>query len=112
MAIDWDGKVLAPVVAVFGETVTYMPADGGSFSITGVFDEAYREIILLDGGTAITTEDPCLGVRLAAFPSGQIPRKGDQLAVLSVSNIYTVKDVRIDGHGGAKLMLNFTSAMP
>lgn len=110
MSVDWDANVIAPCTDVFGEPVTYMPANGEPFPIEGVFDEAYHEVVMLDNGPAITTESPVLGVRAAQFPSGQSPHKGDQLMIPSVNTIYTVKDVRPDGHGHIKLMLNIKSA--
>ncbi len=110
MSVDWDTKVLAPCADVFGEPVTYTPQEGVPFQITGIYDEAYREVILLDG-VPMTTESPVLGVRLAEFPEGRPPRKADQLSIASVNAIFTIKDVRLDGHGHAKLMLNHKSAI-
>lgn len=112
MAIDWDKNVLAPVMGVFGEPVTYMPATGSPFSITGVFDEAYTSVVMQEGGVPMTTESPLLGVRVAEFPQGRPPRKGDLLSIASVNSVFTVKDVRFDGHGEAKLMLSFRNAIP
>lgn len=112
MAVDWDKNVLGPVEAVFGEPITYMPATGSPFSTSGVFDEAYHPVILLDNGPTMTTENPVLGVRASSFPSTQPPRKGDKLSIASVSSVFSVKDARPDGHGAIKLMLQFVSAMP
>ena len=111
MSIDWDGNVIGPLMDVFGESVTYTPDSGTPLPLTGVFDEAYQDITLLGDGTGMTTVSPVLGVRLADFPSGVIPRKADTVAIPSVNTIYTIKDVRPDGHGWAKLMLNIKSAM-
>jgi hypothetical protein len=110
MAVDWDANVLAPCAEVFGEPVTYTPANGSPFPITGVFDEAYHEVVMLDNGPAITSESPVLGIRYAEFPTGHPPRKGDTLLIVSANTIYTVKDVQPDGHGHAKLMLNVKAA--
>lgn len=119
MAVDWDGLVLAPCMEVFGETAVYTAAAAGfgdfafgesgfgstaPFEITGVFDEAYREVDLLDG-PGITTAMPVLGIRLAEFSSP--PAQGDQLIVRGQT--FVVREVRPDGHGGAKLMLNLAS---
>ena len=111
MGVDWDSNVLSPLMSVFGEPVTYTPASGSSFPLGGVFDEAYQGIVLLGDDPAMTTVSPILGVRLDEFPSGVLPRKGDTVAIPSVNTIYTIKDVRPDGHGHAKLMLNIKSAM-
>jgi len=108
VAVNWDAMVLGPLMGVFGEPATYLPAAGGSYLITGVFDEAYRELELIDGASAITTELPVLGVRLAAFPVP--PVQNDRVSVASVNTTYVVREVRPDGHGYAKLMLNFVSS--
>jgi hypothetical protein len=103
--IDWDTDVLAAEHGVFGQPVTYMPAAGGaSFIVTGVFDEAYKELDLA-GGTATTTETPVLGVRASEFPAP--PVQGDTLLIQSLGETFIVNDVRSDGHGEIKLMLNF-----
>jgi hypothetical protein len=115
MAIDWDGLVIGPTVATFGEPVTYH-AQNGVFPIMGVFDEAYLELTPLGrGGMAsesmsfgypgsITTEMPVLGVQLSQFPAISQPTQADALEARGAW--YSVKEVRIDGHGGAKLLLN------
>ena len=106
--IDWDAKVIGPCVsaAVFGEDVqpTYSPARGAPFPIDGVFDRAYKELILLDGDSGADILTPVLGVRLAQFPAP--PAKNDRVYVASVGITYIVKDVHPDGHGAAKLLLS------
>lgn len=104
MAIDWDGEVLGPVMDVFGESATWSPASGGSYAITGVFDRAYQELTLLDDGSSSNTTRPVLGVRLSQFAAP--PAVNDQVTVTSVGLTFIVRDVRPDGHGWAKLMLN------
>lgn len=101
--IDWDAQVLAPLQAVFGEPVTFIPVLGAPYSAAGVFDEAYREVDLA-GGMAVTTEHPVLGIRTSAFPV--LPLQGDRLTVLSRGKTYVIREVQIDGHGAAKLLLN------
>ncbi|MCP1376042.1 head-tail joining protein [Dyella lutea] len=106
MAIDWDKAVLAPTEGVFGEAATYLPAAGGTLPIVGVFDEAYREVDLVDTGVGATSVTPVIGVRLAQFVA--TPVQGDQVRVPSVGKLYVVREVRPDGHGWAKLMLGYT----
>lgn len=106
--IDWDTAVLAPTNAVFGESVLYAPAAGGSFTISGVFDEAYRSVELIDGDIGVPSVGPVLGVRLAEFPAA--PAQGDRLTILRTGIAYTVREPRPDGHGAAKLMLNVAPA--
>ena len=103
--IDWDAQVLAPNEAVFGEPVTYIPAIGADFAILGVFDEAWREVELLDTELGNTSVTPVLGVRLNQFPNP--PQQNDQVRIARVNSTYRVREVRPDGHGGAKLLLNF-----
>lgn len=107
MAVEWDKKVLAPLMAVFGEDnpCLYTPVGGSVFSINGIFDAAYLRVEMGDSGLASTTENPILGVRTAQFPIGKSPRKGDLVLVKSVNTVFMVKDVHFDGHGHAKLML-------
>lgn len=105
--IDWDAVVLSSVHGVFGQLATYTPAAGGaSFNVTGVFDEAYKELDLA-GGTAITTETPVLGVRASEFPVP--PEQGDTLLIQATGHRYIVNDVRTDGHGEIKLILGYLS---
>lgn len=101
--IDWDSLVLGPVQGVFGEPVMFLPAIGSPLAVSGIFDEAYREVDLA-GGMAVTTESPVLGIRVSDF--SVLPVQGDQVTVASRSKTYVVREVQIDGHGGAKLLLN------
>jgi len=113
MAVDWDKHVLAPTVAVFGEDQAkrpvYTASDAPPVEIDGVFDEAYREVDLVDTGVGANTVMPVLGVRLVQF--ARDPRKGELIAIPGVAKEYVIKDVRPDGHGWAKLMLGFKRAL-
>ena len=104
--IDWSGLVLAPCVGIFGEPILYSPAMGSAFPLSGVFDEAYRPIdpLAIEGmlPSHVTTEHAALGVNLADFPAD--PQQGDLLTARGVQ--YYVQEVQVDGHGGAKLVLN------
>ena len=107
--IDWDANVLQPLMGVFGEPITYQPAAFRSrpFTITGVFDDGYMALVLLDdGGPANASFNPVLGIRLAEFPSP--PKQSDRLTVQSTGNSYVVNLVKPDGKGGAKLELNLS----
>jgi hypothetical protein len=105
--IDWNAKVLAPVMGVFGEPVTYLPAIGSPFDITGVFDEAFTSVDL-PGDSAVLSVRPVLGIRLAEFPAGFDPEmaQGDQFTVQRTGVTYTVKAGKPDGHGWARLDAN------
>jgi len=106
--IDWDANVLQPLEQVYAEAVNYTTAAGVAVpGIVGVFDAAYKDVDLSDPlGT--TTIVPVLGVRLALF--SQTPAQDDTVQVPSVNTTYVVREVRIDGHGWAKLMLGKMSS--
>lgn len=104
--IDWDRMVLKPLQGVFGEPVTHLPAVGAPQSASGIFDEAYREVDLA-GGMAVTTESPVLGIRTSDFP--MLPKQGDQLIVPRIGMTFVIREVQVDGHGAAKLLLNEAS---
>ncbi|KAI0737022.1 hypothetical protein C8Q80DRAFT_1276714 [Daedaleopsis nitida] len=71
-------------MGVFGESVTYRPASGGSFSITGVFDDAYlKEVMFEDASTGVTEISAVLGVQISQFAA--TPVQNDQLSVASVN---------------------------
>lgn len=110
MAVDWDEMVLGPLMAEFGEDTqpVYTPAGGVSFPIDGIFDEAFTEVVLLDDGSRVASTFPVLGVRIAQIPNG--PRQGDRVSIAKVNTTYVVREVRPDGHGEAKLLLNFVSS--
>lgn len=116
MAVDWDSLVIGPTIGVFGESALYIIGND-SFTIMGVFDEAYIELTPLGRGGmidtegfslgspgAITTETPVLGVQLSQFKPWQQPDQGHLVQIRDV--IYYVKEVRPDSHGSAKLLLN------
>ena len=100
-------------MGVFGEDepVIYRPSAGPSFTLAdAVFDEAYLGLEMIDDAKAggVNTATPVLGVRLALFPAP--PVQGDMVFITRVNSTYVVRDVRPDGHGEAKLMLNFVSS--
>jgi hypothetical protein len=113
MAVDWDTLVIGPTIACFGEPVSYQAANA-TFPIMGVFDEAFKELTPLGAGevtfsdvslgSLVTTERPVLGVQLSQFPLASPPTQADLLVARGAC--YIVKEVRLDGHGGAKLLLN------
>ncbi|MEI8397088.1 MAG: hypothetical protein WCF85_20380 [Rhodospirillaceae bacterium] len=100
--IDWDRLVVGPTQAVFGEPVSYTDKNGNAFVISGIFDEAFKDISMGFEPPA-TVESPMLGVRTANFRT--IPEQGE-FAVIRGGQ-YIVREVRVDSHGGARLMLNW-----
>ena len=105
--IDWEKNVLAPCLDVFGEPVTYTPVAGSPFPISGVFDNAYRDVSQGEFGTDVISVYPVLGVNLADFSAP--PIQGDQLTIASNGKTYAVREPRPDSHGGALLILNYLS---
>jgi hypothetical protein len=110
MAIDWDTDVLSATMAVFGEDrpCRYMPAIGAPFDLTNaVFDEQSAELEVEGDLTSATVRRPVLGVRLSLFTAALAvpPAQGDRVLIRSVPKVFMVADVRPDGHGHAKLLL-------
>jgi hypothetical protein len=110
MAVDWDSDVLAPCFAVFAEAVqpTFTPAASApgqpAYTIDGVFDRAYLEVVQLDSKSGASSLRPILGVRLAQFAIPPIP--SDTVAIASVGITFEIRDVQQDGQGWALLELN------
>jgi hypothetical protein len=88
-------SVTSLCVDVFGDDVTYTPAQGSPVSISGVFDNAWFDV---DG---VSTLKPVLRIDLADLDAA--PAKGDALEVDETD--YTVNEVHLDGYGGATLIL-------
>ena len=101
--IDWDTLVLGPAMAQFGEAVSYAFAGGVPVPITGVYDEQYTAVDVVDG-QGVTSSMPVLGVQLSQLSS--MPQQGDELVIVRTTQRFVVREVRPDGHGWAKLLLN------
>lgn len=108
MAIDWEGMVGAPTVAVFGQPALYIPATGAPYPVTVVFDEGYTETVLLEGMAPTSDARPVAGVNDAQLAAAVVQGQ-DRLQVL---NTYIIKEARPDKHGITKLMLALTAAYP
>jgi hypothetical protein len=109
--LDVDALILAPLMSqdIFGEVPSplWTPAAGGAATaIDGVFDEAYAAVDSLDTGDSAVTVGPTLGVRLSQFPGGAVPKTNDTIVIPRIGNTYVVREVRPDGHGHARLLLN------
>ncbi|MPW44746.1 head-tail joining protein [Acinetobacter guerrae] len=112
MAVDWQNKVLSPLVGVFGQPITYFSVKDKykvEYLLSGIFDEAYTDINIVDGLT-VTSVSPCVGINLVDLPVE--PRQKDKILVQAsfgaplVDTLYIVKKVMLDGHGGCRLLLN------
>jgi hypothetical protein len=113
MAIDWEAEVGAPTTAIFGGPATYYPADGSApFDVTGVFDEAYRETVIIDSLSYTSDAQPVIGITDSQFGiRGYAPKQNDKVEIrdplaLAFGRTFIVKEVRPDSHGITKLMLN------
>lgn len=115
--IDWQTKVVAPCMAVFGQAAQISFA-GQISPLTGVFDEAYKETDVSDG-MPVTTVSPSLGINtsdianLAGQPLSAL--QGSRVTVFAstipggapaIDTDYIVQEARADGHGSARLILN------
>jgi hypothetical protein len=99
--IDWDAVVLAPLNEVFGEPVQYTPAGQSMARISGIYDDAYKEV---DPETGFATTAPLVTVRLAEL--GQLPKQGDWIDIERTAEKYVIRNVEPDGKGSLKLLLN------
>ena len=112
--MNWDELVLAPVMGVFGDAVTYRPANAPAYTISdAVFDSQYTYVVKDADGNEVNTTSPMLGVRAAVCPN---PAQDDQVSIatfngLPVNKTYVVKDVRPDSHGHTVLLLGDESAL-
>lgn len=103
--VDWDKKLLAPLFGVFGEECEHRPRGGEPYRLTGIFDRAYvQQVIVEDGGTESNSVFPGLGVRDAECRVK--PEQGDIFLIVRTGDLYTVNDVQPDSHGGTRLELN------
>lgn len=110
MTVDWGKKVIAPLISKLGQpALVTSHGTSGSYSINGIFDEAYSSIDMA-GDMAISTTKPCFGFNVtdAVF----LPVKKDYILIyaslgapLSNTN-YIVQNVQVDGHGWCRLILN------
>jgi hypothetical protein len=84
----------------FGEVCEYEPLSGGSFSISGIFNDRH---VFVDPNTeqVVSTIQPTLGVKLADMPAA--PVKGDKVTLRNVQ--YVVRDSREDGEGWLHLFM-------
>lgn len=133
--IDFDALVIGPTLAVFGESVTYLPfvpilvggnpvldqngnetgSLGASYAATGVFDMQFYELRISGGSSYIANEAMDYG--LVGGISEGTPILGVQLSKMETvprqqdqivirGQTYVVKEVRPDSHGHAKLLMN------
>jgi len=121
VAIDWEAKTGAPLVAVFGEPATFVPASNApSYPVTGVFDDEFRSSTIIDPAAPTTDSLPVFGVNQAQFlpttliPTKALPVQNDKLVFPAgpfkhSGKSYLIKEPRSDEHGIWHLVLNETA---
>jgi len=109
LVLDFDRLLHAPIAAIFGETghgadlPVYYPQSGPSYTVDGIFDDAYSEPDLISGLPTNSVEN-VFGARLAAFQAA--PVQGDRITITRLGKTYLVRDAQPDGHGWVQLKLN------
>jgi|ERR1043166_1155932 hypothetical protein len=103
MPVDFDALVNKPALDIFGKTILYKPQDGDSFTLTVVFDEAWRTLEVKSPGRGgyslpVSTTRPQFGCRAADFPAGKKPEQGDGCTIDGVE--HAVSDAQPDGVSG------------
>lgn len=115
MPFDFDTHLNAPVMGVFGETVTYHPLvsqpGAAAAPLTAIFDEQH-EIVMDEiarselNSAGHSTTAPVLSVHLERLAA--TPRQGDRVVARGVT--YVVWDYQPDGRGWADLVLRKVTA--
>lgn len=103
MAIDLDSLVLGPCMDAFGTSYRFTPALGAPFDVVGVFTEAYTHVQQNGDGLLITSTDPMLGCRAAAFPPSAPPQRDDMFTINGQD--WRVVDVLPDSAGHLLIQL-------
>ena len=94
-------RVLQKCTKVFGEKVIYYPQKGGSYSLTGIFDNEY-ETVDPETEQLISSTQPMLGVNLNDLSFEM--RIDDMIKIRNL--LYKIIEIREDGQGGASLLLH------
>lgn len=110
--IDWDALVVKPCVEVFGEKepALFQAVSGASKPVSVIFDNAYKDLKMADDGEYHITIFPAAGASISDFPT--YPVQGDNLTIQKTGQIYAIREVRDDSHGGVHLILNKGKGRP
>jgi len=98
---DSVGRADEACLRAFGRQITYTPAVGDPFTVTGVLEAGARPEGAAPGVYAL------LFVRAAAFALP--PARGDEVTV--GGSIYKVVDLEADAEDGLRLVLHFNRAV-
>jgi hypothetical protein len=91
----------------FGEPVTYRRSGHPDHPMSGIFDESY-EIVTLIEGAENSTVSPALTITDADLPEGAEVAQRDRFVIGGRS--YRVRDVQPQGGGETLLLLNEVSS--
>ncbi|WP_251976719.1 head-tail joining protein [Salinicola avicenniae] len=92
----WDDielRAFRDVLAQMSDSITYMPAQGDSVSVAGVYDADHQEVDP-DTGVPVYSVNPLLTVAMSDLPLGS-PRPGDR--VMRRGKTYRVTGSRPEG---------------
>jgi hypothetical protein len=98
---DSVGRADEACLRAFGRQITYTPAAGDPFTVTGIVDSGARPENAAPGVYAL------LFVPAAAFPDP--PARGDEVTVGGA--VYKVVDLQADAEGGLRMVLHFNRAV-
>lgn len=98
----------AVAMTAFGDLVEFRPKPTGAVIQRRVIVENQHLVVDVGGEAPISSSEPVLSIQLSDFP--QKPKQGDEGTILE--GHFAGKDFRIierqeDGHGGAKLPLQW-----
>jgi len=111
MGIDWDAEVLGPCHETFGEPATFLPNEGGSSDIIGVFFNGFtQDVVLEDGSIGVNSVAPVFAVRSSQF-GARPPVRNDSIKIASNGATYVIRDVQPDGVGELRLQLQRSDAL-
>jgi hypothetical protein len=97
--MSWHNQVngvLDSCLATFGGACFYVPRDGDSYELKGIFSNQYQGIDP-ETGFEVAQNIPNLGIKLDDWPA--VPKEKDKIIVEGVE--YIVQYTQKDGEGGA-----------
>ncbi|CAB3779389.1 hypothetical protein LMG28688_00826 [Paraburkholderia caffeinitolerans] len=102
--IDFDALVNGPAATAFGEPLTYQPASGSAYPITGVFAEPYRrQEFDGDGAAHWVTVAPSVGLQQSQLKAPVA--KNDRITRTKTGETYLVIEPQPNGIGWLNLKL-------
>lgn len=84
----------ACIVSAMGGPVTFAPAAGGTYPISGIFKRSF-EVVEIDGGTPTTSTRPTVWLQRTSLPAD--PLQGDRVTV--DGETWTIEDAQRESAG-------------